>query len=300
MIDKVKKAIKKPYKILLKLDEKRIITLDDERFLRYRGLNKGFNFDLKNPKTFNEKLQWLKLHDRKELYTKLVDKYEVKKYISDLFGAEYVIPTIGVYESFNEIDFSKLPNQFVIKCTHDSSSVIICKDKSKLDINECARKINKALKRNYYYPGREWPYKDVKPRILVEEYMEDESGELKDYKFFCFNGEPKLVLVCSERFSSSNMCKTWFNSNWELMPISEGGHRVDESLKKPFGFEQMKEMATKLSSEMAFVRVDFYEINSRVYFGEITFFPASGFEKFTPDDWNTKLGDMITLPNKEE
>ncbi len=271
--------------------------VSDEWFIK-RAFYVNFDkeLDLLNPRTFNEKLQWLKLHDRKDVYTTMVDKYAVKKYVADIIGNKYIIPTIGVYDNFDDIDFDELPKQFVIKCTHDSGGLVIVKDKAKLDKNKAKSKINKCLRVNYYHRGREWPYKNVKPRIIIENYMSDlGSDSVVDYKFFCFNGEPKIVLACSERFSKSGLKETWFDDKWNLLPVTEGGHDIDKSLKKPDKFDEMKRLAKKLSKNIAFVRTDFYEFNGKVYFGEITFFPASGYERFDPEEWNRKLGDMIEL-----
>lgn len=230
----------------------------------------------------------------------MVDKYEAKKYVASIIGEEYIIPTIGIYNSFDEIDFKKLPNKFVIKCTHDSGGLVVCKDKNKLDKNNAKKKIEKSLKTNYYYCGREWPYKNVKPRIIIEKYMcTKEQKELIDYKFFCFNGNPKIILVCSERFSSNNMCETWFDDKWNFLDIIESSHRVDKTIKKPINLSKMMEFSKKLSKDIPFVRVDFYEINGKTYFGELTFFPASGFERFEPKEWDYKLGEMLKLPDKK-
>ena len=235
MYKKILSVIKHPSLILLKLDKMNLIRLSDKKFIEYRFLSEmGYKLNLKSPQTFNEKLQWLKLYDRNPEYTKMVDKYEVREYIKEKIGEEYLIPLIGVYDKFDDIDFDKLSNQFVIKCNHDSGGLIICKDKNRLDIETARKKINRSLKTNYYYSGREWPYKNVKPKILIEKYMEDSNkSDLIDYKLFCFNGIPKIVLVCSERFSSSNMCETWFDMNWKLIDMTESGHRVDSTISKP-------------------------------------------------------------------
>lgn len=261
--------------------------------LRYK-LKFGKKLNLKTPETFNEKLQWLKLHDRKDVYTIMVDKFKVKEYVANIIGEKYVIPTIGIYDKFDEIDFDVLPKQFVIKCTHDSGGLVIVKNKEKLDRNTARKIINKCLATNYYYRGREWPYKNVKPRIIVEKYMKD-TRPIIDYKFFCFNGKPKIVLACSDRFSSDGLKETWFDSDWNLLPITEGGHKTDGNIVKPKKFNEMKQLASQLAERMAFVRIDFYEFSGRVFFGEITFFPASGFEKFVPGEWNKRLGDLIDL-----
>lgn len=276
---------------------KNYIYVPDKIYLKmkYRREFKQ-KLNLKNPQTFNEKLQWLKLYNRNPEYTKMVDKYEVRKYIKEKIGEEYLIPLIGVYDKFEDIDFSKLPNQFVLKCNHDSGGLVICKDKSELNIEETRKRINRSLTTNYYYAGREWPYKNVKPRIIIEKYMEESNkSDLKDYKLFCFNGIPKIVLVCSERFSSSNMCETWFDMDWKLIDMTESGHRVDSTISKPKQLKKMVELSKKLSKNIPFIRVDWYEIGDKLYFGELTFYPASGFEKFEPKEWNKKIGDMLSI-----
>ena len=297
MYKKILSVIKHPSLILLKLDKMNLIRLSDKKFIEYRFLSEmGYKLNLKSPQTFNEKLQWLKLYDRNPEYTKMVDKYEVREYIKEKIGEEYLIPLIGVYDKFDDIDFDKLSNQFVIKCNHDSGGLIICKDKNRLDIETARKKINRSLKTNYYYSGREWPYKNVKPKILIEKYMEDSNkSDLIDYKLFCFNGIPKIVLVCSERFSSSNMCETWFDMNWKLIDMTESGHRVDSTISKPKQLKKMVELSKKLSKNIPFIRVDWYEIGDKLYFGELTFYPASGFEKFEPKEWNKKNGDMLSI-----
>ena len=297
MYKKILSVIKHPSLILLKLDKMNLIRLSDKKYIEYRFLSEmGYKLNLKSPQTFNEKLQWLKLYDRNPEYTKMVDKYEVREYIKEKIGEEYLIPLIGVYDKFDDIDFDKLSNQFVIKCNHDSGGLIICKDKNRLDIETARKKINRSLKTNYYYSGREWPYKNVKPKILIEKYMEDSNkSDLIDYKLFCFNGIPKIVLVCSERFSSSNMCETWFDMNWKLIDMTESGHRVDSTISKPKQLKKMVELSKKLSKNIPFIRVDWYEIGDKLYFGELTFYPASGFEKFEPKEWNKKIGDMLSI-----
>lgn len=295
---KLKYYLLNPSKLVLKImNSKFSRILSDKTYLKiYFRCKMGYKLDLKNPQTFNEKLQWLKLYNRNQEYTKMVDKYEVRKYIKEQIGEEYLIPLIGVYEKFDDIDFSKLPNQFVIKCNHDSGGLVICKDKGKLNIEETRKKINKSLKTNYYYDGREWPYKNVKPRIIIEKYMEDSNkSDLIDYKLFCFNGISKIVLVCSERFSSSNMCETWFDMDWKLIDMTESGHRVDSTISKPKQLKKMVELSKKLSKNIPFIRVDWYEIGDKLYFGELTFYPASGFEKFEPKEWNKKIGDMLSI-----
>ena len=273
--------------------------INDEEYLKRMfkcSMKKELNLD--NPQTFNEKLQWLKLYDRKPEYTTMVDKYAVKKYVADIIGEEYIIPTLGVWNHFDEIDFDKLPNQFVLKCTHDSGGIVICKDKNKLDLKSAKKKIEKCLKRNYYWSSREWPYKDVKPRIIAEPYMEDSKAyELIDYKFMCFNGEVKCSFTCSERFSEDGLKVTFFDKDWNVMPFERHYPASKNPPKKPINYDKMIQFSEQLSKGILFVRVDFYEINGQLFFGELTFYPGGGFEEFTPEEWDYQLGDFLKLKN---
>ena len=285
--------------IIFRLASRGIVKMNDRKFIEkkfFLRMNKKLN--LNNPQTFNEKLQWLKLYDRNPEYTKMVDKYEAKKYVANIIGEEYIIPTLGVYDKFEDINFATLPNQFVIKCTHDSGGLIICKDKTKLNIKEARKKINKSLKRNYFYTGREWPYKNVKPRIIIEKYMVDESKkELKDYKFFCFNGEPKLLFVAKDRPFATKF--NYYDMNFKKLPFKQHYENFNDYIEKPKGFEKMIELSKKLSKDIPHVRVDFYDINGKVYFGELTFYHFSGFEKFEPEEWDKILGDMLKLSEEK-
>lgn len=290
--------IKKPYKIILYLASKnKIKFIKDDQFLKimyYDRLGKKLNLD--NPRTFSEKLQWLKLNNRKEEYTKMVDKYEVREYIADKIGEEYLIPILGVYDRFEDINFEELPKQFVIKCTHDSGGVVICKDKENLDKEQLRRKFNKLLNRNYYYSSREWPYKNVKPRIICEKYMVDDSGdELKDYKFMCFNGEVKCLFVCLNRNSSNGLNVDFYDLEWNIMPFERKYENSGKKIKKPKNFDKMIELSKELSKDIPFLRVDFYEIKGKVYFGELTFYPGSGMEEFRPYKYDEILGSWINL-----
>ena len=299
IIEIIKKIIKYPPRILIYLDMKRIITLKDDVYLKllYKSVTNK-NLNLQNPETFNEKLQWLKLYDRNPEYTKMVDKYEVKKYITNVIDEKYIIPTIGVWDNFDDIDFNKIPNQFVIKCTHDSGGIYICKNKENFNKEEAKKIINKCLKRNYYYYSREWPYKYVKPRIIIEKYMSDESNyELKDYKFFCFNGIPKFVQVDFDRFS--NHKRNIYSLEWKLLNFEiEFPSDKHKKIEKPINFEKMIELARLLSKDIPHIRVDFYSINEKIYFGELTFYHGAGLEKFTPNEYDKILGNWINLPNK--
>ena len=256
----------------------------------------GEKLNLKNPKTYNEKLQWLKLHDRNPLYSVLVDKYAVKKWVADKIGKQYLIPTIGVWNQFDEIDFEKLPNQFVLKCTHDSGGLIIVKDKHNFDVASARKKIGTCLKQEYYYSSREWPYKNVVPRIIAEPYMEDEFGELKDYKFFCFNGEVKALFIASDRQNKTDETKfDFFDRDFNHLPFTKGHPNAKKVPDKPLMFEKMIELAEKLSKGIPHVRVDFYEIGMDIYFGEMTFFSGGGFVPFEPEEWDYTFGSWINL-----
>lgn len=260
----------------------------------------GYNLDLNNPRTFNEKLQWMKLYDHNPLYTKLVDKYEVKRYIADRIGEQYIIPTFGVWDSVENIDFDSLPNQFVLKCTHDSGGLVICKDRKTFDIKKAKRKLKKSLKRNFYYMGLEWPYKNVKPRIIAEQYMEDnKTRELRDYKFFCFRGDVKALFIATDRQKEGEDVKfDFFDTDYNHLPFRQGHENAPVLPVKPLCFEEMKRLAALLSKDLPQVRVDFYEVNGKIYFGEMTFFHHGGWTKFDPAEWDDIFGEWLTLPDK--
>jgi hypothetical protein len=259
----------------------------------------GKKLNLSNPKKFNEKLQWLKLYDRNPKYTNLTDKFKVRKYISKTIGQEYLIPLLGVYNSYDEIDFNKLPNEFVLKPNHTSGDIFICRDKSKIDYGKLKKEVNKWLKRNYYLIQREWIYKNIKPRIICEKYMVDESGtELKDYKFMCFNGEVKCSFVCLNRYSQKGLNVDFYDMDWKPMPFERHYPSSGTTIPKPKNFDKMVTFTEKLSKDMSFVRVDFYETNGQLYFGEFTFYPGSGFEEFTPESYDYLLGSWLELPSK--
>ena len=299
MFNKILKALKRPKVIILYMLNLRIFRfIPDAIFLKIKyRLIMGKKLDLKNPKTFNEKLQWLKLYDRRPEYTKMVDKYEVRKYIAKTIGEEYLIPLLGVYDSFDDIDFDRLPNQFVLKPNHTSGDFYICRDKSKIDYKKLKKEVNRWLKREYYWLHREWPYKNVKPRILCEKYLVDESGkELIDYKFMCFNGEVKCIFVCSNRNSPLGLNIDIYNVDWNLMPFGRpNSPRTGVKIPKPRNFNKMIEFAEKLAKDIPFIRVDFYEVDGHLYFGELTFYPTSGFGKFTPEYYDDILGSWLKL-----
>lgn len=274
--------------------------LDDTTYLKMMyKVNMGRPLNLDCPQTFNEKLQWLKIHDRNPLYTSLVDKYKVKKYVAARIGEKYIIPTLGIWNHFDDIDFDALPNQFVLKCTHDSGGIVICNDKRTLDKEATKNLLEKCLKRNYYWYGREWPYKNVKPRIIAEQFLaDDENSDLKDYKLMCFAGHVKATFVCSSRFSDTGLCVTFFDKEWNRLPFERHYPSEKGEIRRPDSYDEMIRLAEILSQSIPFVRVDFYEVKGKPYFGELTFYPGNGMEEFTPPKWDEILGDMIVLPNE--
>ena len=278
--------------------------LPDEMFIRLNYLRRMKRLpDLKNPTTYNEKLQWLKLHDRQPLYTQLVDKYAVRRFVAERIGGEYLIPLVGgPWDSFDEIDFDALPEKFVLKCTHDSGGLVICRDKRALDREKARRRIAQSLQQNFYYHNREWPYKDVRPRIIAEAYMEDAStSELRDYKFFCFGGEPKMLFVASDRQTAGEETKfDFFDMDYNHLDLRNGHPNAAVPPEKPAQFGLMRELAQKLSQGIPHVRVDLYEVNGRVYFGEMTFYHWSGMVPFDPPEWDERLGSWIRLPEKQK
>lgn len=274
---------------------------NDVLYLRvlYR-LRIGKRLDLNNPKTFNEKIQWLKINNQNPLYTNLVDKVEVKKWVAEKIGEEHIIPTLGVWNNANEIDFDALPNQFVLKTTNGGGGdVIICKDKSQFDKEKAIGQLNKGLKKNIYTLLREWPYKNIKPRIIAEKYMEDESGMgLTDFKFHTFSGEPRVLLVVSDRFGKSHGHFDYFDvKTFKQLDFCAKGGRLPEvsHYRCPENYEEMIKIVKKLSENICYVRVDLYNICGKIYFGEMTFYPSSGLDKFNPESWDTIMGEWLKL-----
>lgn len=250
--------------------------------------------NLETPKTYNEKINWLKLNVKNPLYTKLVDKYEVKSYVGNIIGSQYIIPTLQVYEDVDSIDFDALPEQFVLKCTHDSEGLVICKDKTSLNIDKAKKKLRRALKQNFFYIGREYPYKNVKPRIIAEPYLEDNIyNELRDYKFFCFDGEPKFMLVISNRMNDAKI--DYFDLNFKHLDTRQKYENADQKIEKPINFDKMIELSRTLSKKLGHVRVDFYEVNGKIYFGELTFYHFSGFMPFEPAKWDEIFGEYFNF-----
>lgn len=273
--------------------------IPDKAYLRLRYYLKFHKkINLKDPKTFNEKLQWLKLYNRRPEYIRMVDKYEAKQYVADIIGEEYIIPTLGVWDRFDDIDFDKLPEKFVIKCTHDSGGLVICDDKSKFDISSAKKKVEKSLKTNYYWHSREWPYKNVPRRIIAEEFLNDGSGKgVKDYKILNFNGQPQIIQVDFDRFTEHK--KNLYTTEWKLCDFSFNYPSHPEiDIPRPEKLDEMLQLAKKLSAGEPFMRTDFYYVDGRIYFGELTLFPASGYGWFDPETIDLELGKKMILPTK--
>lgn len=289
------------YRWLLNSVKGKYDAMEDSEYLkRIFKIKVHYDLNLENPHTYNEKLQWLKLYYHNPQYTLLADKYSVKKYVSDLIGEEYIIPTIGVWYSVDDIDYANLPDQFVLKCTHDSGGIVICKDKSKFNFTKAKNKLRGCMNRNFYYQGREWPYKNIVPRIIAEQYMEDiETSELRDYKFFCFDGKVKALFIATDRQNKSVDTKfDFFDKNFNHLPFINGHPNASNQPKPPINLVLMESLAEKLSSGMPHVRIDLYEINGKVYFGEYTFFHHSGLETFIPKEWDDIFGSYLNLPEK--
>lgn len=273
---------------------------DLEYLLRKFSAIMDYRLGLDDPVTFNERLQWLKLYDRRPEYTVMVDKYKVRDYIAEKIGVQYLIPLIGVWNDPDEIDFSALPERFVLKCNHNSGlGMCICKDKQQLDIPKVKKELRKGLKQDYYLTGREWPYKNVPRKIIAEQFLQSDAGGLTDYKIHCFNGVPKFILVCKDRFTESGLTEDFYTTEWEHMPVKRP--KIPNAVApsaKPEKLSEMLQLAAKLSKNIPFLRVDFYIVDNKIYFSELTFFPASGFEKFEPEEWDRTFGDWLVLPHK--
>ena len=278
--------------------------LPDATYLKllYR-FRMGHRLDLKNPQTFTEKLQWLKLYNRKPEYTTMVDKYAVKQYVANIIGEEHIIPTLGVWDSPEDIDWGSLPNQFVLKTTHGGGGggVVICKDKTTFDKTTAIAKLKESMASDIYSGLREWPYKNVPKRIIAEKFMAPEKSpapkDLPDYKFFCFNGEPKYCQVIRDRHTKETI--DFYDMDWNHMPfvgLNPVARNGLTPVARPGNLDEMKEICRKLADSKSFVRVDLYVIDDKTYFGELTLYPASGMGVFTPSEWNDKLGDWLTLP----
>lgn len=272
--------------------------ISDEKLIKKRFKKRlGREVELDNPIKFNDKLQWLKLNWYNPIATKCADKYEVREYVKEKIGQEYLNELYGVYESVDEIDLDKLPNSFVLKATHGSGWNIICRDKNKMDWDAEFKKMRRWLRKNYYWQNREWVYKDIKPRIICEKFLsENNNSSLTDYKFFCFNGKATYCQVIRDR--GKNETIDFYDTNWEHMPFNGLRDLPMSSIeyKKPEKYEEMVKLAEKLAGRFPFVRVDLYYVKHKIIFGELTFFPLSGMGKFTPDEWDYKIGSLLKLP----
>ena len=297
MIKKFLNYLTQPKKLVIAILSRLSSIIPDKIYLKWRyKLEMGYKLNLDNPQTFNEKLQWLKLYNRKPEYTKMVDKFAAKEYVAKIIGEEYIIPTLDVWDKFDDIDFDKLPNQFVLKTTHGggNTGVVICRDKSTLDKDRARRRLNKSLRTSIYTKFKEWPYKNVKRRIIAEELIGDHN--IVDYKFSCFNGVATDVMTCSDR-STGETKFYFFSPKWELLRYNKRGIAAPEgfSIPAPKNYEKMFEIASKLSEGIPYLRVDLYNIDGKIYFGELTFFPQSGFDPNLLPETDLLFGSRIKL-----
>lgn len=273
-------------------------TMSDKTYIKFKYyLNFHQKLDLNHPQLFQEKLQWIKLNDHKPIYHQMVDKVDAKQFIAERVGIEYTIPTLGVYNSFDEIDFDGLPNQFILKGTFDSGSYYICRDKSKLDIQQAKKQVTRSWNQDYFIWSREWPYKGLKHRIIIEPLLSDGNDFIEDCKFFCFNGEPKLVYLSHD--ISKNARTDFFDMEWNRVPLRMRDPNSEVTPEKPAQFDLMKNIAIKLAKDTYHLRVDFYIVGHSIYVGEMTFFHCGGFQPIYPDEYNRILGDWIKLPYDE-
>lgn len=266
---------------------------DEQYIKRIFKFGCGYSPNLKNPQTFNEKLAWLKLHHHKPILTTMADKYDVKKYVAGIIGEEFIVPNYGVWNHFDEIDFESLPKQFVLKATHDSGGATVCRDKSTFDLKKAKYRLDEQVRKNFFWAGREWPYKNIKPRIIADKFLDDHTGnELTDYKFWCFNGMPKYIYMT---IKASEIFENFYDMDFKPVPIDHGSKRHFPEFEKPQDFEKMKELATVLSKGMPFVRVDFFYVDGQIYFGEFTFFDWGGSRAFGSYEQDLELGKLIDL-----
>lgn len=298
--DIIIKHLRRPQNLIYWMFLRHPQWLSDKSFIKMRySLCFGRRLQLNPPRTYNEKLQWLKLYDHRPEYTTMVDKYAAKDYVASLVGKEHVIPTYGVWNRPEEIDWDALPNQFVLKTTHDSGDIVICRDKDKLDKIAAIKKLREGLNTDFSSVGREWPYKNVPRRIIAEEYLESDpvTNDLPDYKFFCFDGEVKAMFIATERQKKGEEVKfDYFTPDFEPLPFKQRHEHARVMPIKPKHFEEMKEVAAKLSKGIPHVRVDLYEVGNRVLFGELTLYHFSGFAPFIPEKWDYVFGDWLVLP----
>lgn len=280
--------------------KKSLRFLPDQSYVKlYFRLNLHRKLDLKNPKYLNDKLQWMKFNYRFPLQTIVSDKYAVREYVAEKIGTEYLIPLLGVWDNFEKIDFDKLPDQFVLKCNHDSGGLVICTNKKDFDINGARKKIKRSLKSNFYWIGREYQYKNIIPKIICEQYITEDGNVPEDYKIYCFNGIPDAILVCKGRFSKgSHKAQYYFyDHNWNFLPYNKGDTiKNDLKVEKPKNLEKMLEIARKLSEDFIFARIDLYNVDGKIYFGEITLSPNSGFDPDITIETDKMFGEKLEIP----
>lgn len=294
----LKDYIKHPVTLLISLLSHFGSFIPDKPYLQllYR-LRMGYWPNLKNPKTFNEKLQWLKLYDRRPEYTQMVDKVEAKKYVANIIGEEYIIPTLGVWDCPDDIDWDRLPRQFVLKTTHGSggNGVVICKDKNTFDKEKTIIKLKKSIKKDVYKTLREWPYKNLSKRVIAEQYMTNEGKDIEDYKIHNFNGQPTIILLCRDRYKEKGLTEDFYSVDWEHLDMKRPNHDNPGGHERPRELQQMLSLAKKLSEGIPFLRTDFYIVQHKVYFGELTFYPAGGMRKFEPESCDCLLGNNLSI-----
>lgn len=285
---------------VMTLIKKSLRFLPDKAYIMfYHRLRVGRKLNMKNPTTLNEKLQWMKFNYRFPLQSIVSDKLLVRDYVADKIGEEYLIPLIGTWEKYDDIDFEKLPNKFVLKCNHDSGGLVVCTDKSKLNHREARNKIEKSLKSNFFYIGREYQYRNIKPRIICEQFISDNGKVPMDYKIYCFNGKPDVILVCKDRFSANTHRASYlyFDQEWRFQPLNKGDENLTEvDVPKPKNLDRMIEIAKELSKDFLFARIDLYNIDGQIYFGEITLSPNSGFDPDIKYETDLMFGEKLEIP----
>ena len=280
--------------------KKSLRFLPDKTYIKlYYRLRVGRPLNTENPTTLNEKLQWLKFNYRFPLQSIVSDKLLVRDYVAEKIGAEYLIPLLGSWENYDDVDFDKLPERFVLKCNHDSGGLVVCTDKSKLNHKEAKRKLEKSLKSNFFYIGREYQYRNIKPRIICEQFISDNGKVPMDYKIYCFNGKPDVILVRRDRFSNNSHRASYlyFDQDWKFQPLNkEDENLVDVDILKPKNLDKMIEIARELSKDFFFARIDLYNIDGQIYFGEITLSPNSGFDPDIKYETDLMFGEKLKIP----
>lgn len=280
--------------------KKSLRFLPDKTYIKlYYRLRVGRPLNTKNPTTLNEKLQWLKFNYRFPLQSIVSDKLLVRDYVAEKIGAEYLIPLLGTWENYDDVDFDKLPEKFVLKCNHDSGGLVVCTDKSKLDQKEARNRVEKSLKSNFFYIGREYQYRNIKPRIICEQFISDNGKVPMDYKIYCFNGKPDVILVCKDRFSDNTHRASYlyFDQEWRFQPLNKGDETLTEvDVPKPKNLDRMIEIAKDLSKDFLFARIDLYNIDGQIYFGEITLSPNSGFDPDIKYETDLMFGEKLEIP----